>query len=119
MGGAEDQHNEKMSRYFENTWCELDEAVDAALDGQRLRISLDRLYRGVQELCRSGNAEKVYDRLVKKVETRAMEVEAARLKTGGQGDHVLTLEALRGLWKEWNEKSVGFESSLAGIFIEA
>jgi cullin 4 len=104
---ASESHNEKLNRYFEATWLEIDEAVDAALDERPSRISLDRLFRGVQDLCLSGNAEEIHKRLFSKIETRVNQVEAERLAGEGRGDDVLTLEALLRLWRKWNDKSVG------------
>ncbi|KAL1889358.1 hypothetical protein Cpir12675_005821 [Ceratocystis pirilliformis] len=55
--------DQKVREYFDKTWADLSAAIDALLHGKPLRTPLDRLYRGVEAICRDGQAERLCKRL--------------------------------------------------------
>ncbi|MBE3047018.1 hypothetical protein IMZ48_31730, partial [Candidatus Bathyarchaeota archaeon] len=58
----------EVARYFDTTWREVEVAVQAVLGGKSVPMPLDRVYRGVEDLCRNGMEKDVYERLRKACE---------------------------------------------------
>lgn len=96
----------EVERYFDATWKEVDAAVQAVLAGERVPMPLDRVYRGVEDLCRNKMDKDVYDRLRKACERHLVNVVLPAIKAeDGNGD-IAVLAVVLSEWKIYNEKSV-------------
>lgn len=49
--------------YFNRTWESLNAALEAIFDGLRISHSLEELYKGTENICRAGDAGKLFERL--------------------------------------------------------
>lgn len=98
--------NAQVEEYYNRTEKDLEEALDAIFAGRRPAVPLERLYRGVEDVCRKGSAAKVYRLLKERIETHLQSVVLPRIKrTGGQSS-LDVLKSVRQEWKAWNAQTV-------------
>ncbi|RDA85469.1 hypothetical protein CP532_0008 [Ophiocordyceps camponoti-leonardi (nom. inval.)] len=88
--------NAQLEDYYVRTERELGAALDAIFAGNRPAVPLERLYRGVEDMCRKGAADEVYKMLVKRMETHLQTVVLPRIKLSGT-------EVVRSFLAEWNK----------------
>ena len=102
---APSSRDAQVEEYYARTERELQDALGAVFAGTRPAVPQERLYRGVEDVCRRGNAEKVYTMLAARVEAHLQTVVLPRIRRGGNS----SLEVLRsvlGEWKTWNAQAV-------------
>ncbi|KAK5652500.1 hypothetical protein OQA88_10405 [Cercophora sp. LCS_1] len=87
-----------VEEYYRKTWTELDEALDDIFLGRSTKQPLERLYRGVEDFCRRGEAEQLAERLRGKCEAYL-----ASLEMKGDGG-VDVLGKVLVEWGGWNAK---------------
>lgn len=97
---------EEVERYFEATWREVDVAVQAVLAGTRVPMPFDRVYRGVEDLCRNGKEREVYLKLRKACERHLSGVVLPAIKKEYREEETALLEAVLSEWDTFNLKSV-------------
>ena len=97
--------------YYRRTWAELDTALTAIFSSSQPRQPLERLYRGVEDLCRSGQAEKVYDMLRQRCEDHLHGEVLQKIKADGGNSNVDMLRSVYKHWKTWNAQSVNLPVS--------
>ncbi|KAG9714695.1 hypothetical protein KCU73_g16141, partial [Aureobasidium melanogenum] len=51
------------NKYFEETWAQLDQALNVIFTQAPVNFSMEELYRGVENLCRQKRADDVYSKL--------------------------------------------------------
>ncbi|KKA29317.1 hypothetical protein TD95_002380 [Thielaviopsis punctulata] len=97
---------QKVQEYFDRTWAELSTATNALLYGELLVTPLDRLCRGVEAICRDGQAESLFKKLSE--HTQAF-LTATLLKTMQGEDKERTnreiLQAVVQNWNVWRERT--------------
>ncbi|PSR78096.1 putative nuclear pore complex subunit Nup192 [Coniella lustricola] len=85
--------------YYRRTWADVEEAVKAILTGVRSRVPLERVYRGVEELCRHGEGKKVYGMLKQRCEEHLSREVLGKLREGGSMSDV---DVLSRVWNQWS-----------------
>ncbi|SPO02943.1 related to cullin homolog 4A [Cephalotrichum gorgonifer] len=95
----------QVETYFDATWEQVSVAVQAMLAEQPVPMPLDRVCRGVEDLCRNGKGEDVYDKLRKFCERHLAEVVLPAIKKEFGQDDTRILVAVLAAWKTFNEKS--------------
>jgi cullin-4 len=98
--------NARVEEYYARTQKELEEAVDAVFAEKRPTVPLERLYRGTEDVCRKGNAEKVYRMLKERVETHLNRVVLPRIRRTGGNSNLEVLRCVLAEWKTWNGQMV-------------
>lgn len=101
--------------YYRRTWAELDTALTAIFSSSQPRQPLERLYRGVEDLCRSGQAEKVYDMLRQRCEDHLHGEVLQKIKADGGNSNVDMLRSVYKHWKTWNTQSVIIRSTFSWL----
>ena len=96
----------QVTEYYRKTARELEVALDAVFAGRAAEVTLERLYRGVEDICRNGNAVKVYKLLKEKVDNHLQDVVLARIQREGNLSNLNTLRAVLSQWKLWNTQTV-------------
>ncbi|RDA91075.1 hypothetical protein CP533_3059 [Ophiocordyceps camponoti-saundersi (nom. inval.)] len=86
----------QVEEYYARTEKELGAALDAIFTCTRPAVPLERLYRGVEDMCRRGDAYEVYKMLAKRVETHLQTVVLPRIKSAGT-------DVVRSVLAEWNK----------------
>jgi hypothetical protein len=92
--------------YYARALRDLDDAVRAIFDGRRPVVPLERLYRGVEDVCRRGSPDKVYRMLKDRMETHVHRVILPRVDRSGRASENETLKDLLAEWQTWNTQMV-------------
>ncbi|CAM1502945.1 Fc.00g077210.m01.CDS01 [Cosmosporella sp. VM-42] len=103
----------QVTEYYRRTGRELEVALDAVFAGRSAEVTLERLYRGVEDMCRNGNAEKVYKMLKDKVDNHLRQVVLVRIQKEGNLSNLDTLRAVLAQWKLWNTQTILIRSTFS------
>lgn len=95
-----------VDAYYARTEAELDGALAAVLAGRRPAVPLERLYRGVEDMCRRGSADKVYAMLTGRVQAHLRAVVLPRVARARAASNLDVLRSLLAEWKTWNAQAV-------------
>ncbi|KAI9167447.1 Serine/threonine-protein kinase TEL1 [Paramyrothecium foliicola] len=105
--------NARVEEYYARTQKELEEAVEAIFAGKRPAVPLERLYRGTEDACRKGNADKVYRMLKERVETHLNRVVLPRIGQKGTSSNIEVLRSVLAEWKTWNGQMILIRSTFS------
>lgn len=100
--------------YADRIWGQLDAALTAILGGRKGPHSLEELYRGVENVCRHGGAQEMFDRLKARlvhylrehVRGPLLSAAAGSTDDGNGKEHVELLSLVQSAWLDSNEKMV-------------
>lgn len=101
--------DQKAEQYYERTRQELKDTLKAIFNGQPITSPLERLYRGVEDVCRHGQANDLY-RILRDMcdgHLRTDVLQSIRNETELAALHVDTLRSVLKHWHEWEKKIVG------------
>lgn len=104
---APSHRDAQVAEYYARTEKELEAALEAVFTGRTADVTLERLYRGVEDVCRRGNADKVYCMLKDKVDLHLQKTVLPRINREGGLSNLGTLGAVLQQWKLWNSQTVG------------
>lgn len=96
----------QIEQYYARAEKDLDDGLGAIFAGRKPAVPLERLYRGVEDVCRKGNAEKVYRMLMKRVEKHLQSVVLPRIGKASEASEVDILRNVLVEWKTWNSQTV-------------
>ncbi|KAM3554833.1 hypothetical protein MY1884_005921 [Beauveria asiatica] len=103
----------QIEQYYARTEKNLDEGLSAIFAGQKPAVPLEKLYRGVEDVCRKGSAEKVYRLLMKRIEKHLQSVVLPRIGKPGGAPQVDILRNVLAEWKLWNSQTVLIRSTFS------
>ncbi|KAH0562716.1 hypothetical protein GP486_002621, partial [Trichoglossum hirsutum] len=87
--------------YFDQIWIQLDAALTAIFNSEKLPYSLEELYRGVENVCRQDQAAKLYEKTKERCRAYvATNLKAPLLEKTSHSD-VEVLQAVQSSWKKW------------------
>lgn len=95
-----------LDQYYQKTWGELENALKAVFARQQPQQPLERLYRGVEDICRHGEAKKLYEVLRKQCETYLNTDMAKAIEAEAGLSNVDRLRGVHKHWVIWNQQSV-------------
>ncbi|KAI9837297.1 MAG: hypothetical protein M1819_000371 [Sarea resinae] len=97
--------------YFSQVWDQLDSALTAIFNNEKVPCSLEELYRGVENLCRQDRATELNKRLTARcsdyVSTRLKQPLTAKTNVGKDVD---VLRAVLAAWSKWNSQLITIRS---------
>lgn len=96
----------QVERYYAKTEEELDETLEAIFASKKPALPLERVYRGVEDMCRRGNAVTVYRMLVKRIEGHLQKTVLPRIRRSGTTSSLEMLKNVLVEWKTWNTQTV-------------
>jgi hypothetical protein len=96
----------QIERYYGKTQRELGDALRALFDTGKPNIPLERLYRGVEDLCRAGKAERLHALLKSNIESHLHGPVLYRLKRNGVNSNQRMLGAVLDEWAILNRQTV-------------
>ncbi|KAI5459911.1 Cullin [Mariannaea sp. PMI_226] len=105
--------DKQVADYYVRTKRELDSAVDAVLAGETPNVPFERLYRGVEDVCRNGDPGKIYELLRSKSEVHLKEVVLHRVLSKSDTSNLATLRSVLEEWNIWNTKTVLIRSTFS------
>lgn len=87
-----------VENYYKRTWADIDAALSSILVGTKARVPLESVYRGVEDLCRHDEGDKLYILLKQRCAQHLQGKVLTMIKEGGLSSDV---EVLRNVWKQW------------------
>lgn len=94
-----------VDQYYSRTRASLDAALTEVFAGRQPRQPLETLYRGVEDLCRKGEVERLAEMLRTRFENHLGKEVLARIRAEGAstgGDSISMLSAVLNHWKIWS-----------------
>lgn len=88
----------EVEGYYQRTWADIEDALNSILVGDRPRIPLERVYRGVEDLCRHGEGAKLYGMLERQCDWHLTVDILAKIQPAKRGSDV---NLLRAVWDQW------------------
>lgn len=92
------------NKYFEETWAQLDRALDTIFAQEPVNFSMEELYRGVENLCRQKRAEEVDRRLRDRCKAHVRGKMKTSLLTKQRQSNVEVLHDVIKSWTSWNSQ---------------
>jgi hypothetical protein len=99
---------ENLKEHYDRIWKQVSNALVAVFAGQEPKQPLERLYRDVEDICRNGQAEALFQHLnsscIQYLETTLLPHISSQVHTGSS-----MVEALRVVhkgWEMWSSRSV-------------
>jgi cullin-4 len=93
--------------YYSRMWRQLDDALSAIFAERQPAQPLETLYRGVEDICRKGEAEKLGETLQARSDEFLAKEVLAQIRSDGGGPHadgVVMLRAVLAHWKRWSRQ---------------
>lgn len=103
----------QVAEYYKRTEKELQDALVAIFDGKTPGVPLERLYRGVEDVCRKGDPAKVYQMLKERVEVHLQRIVLPRIQKSGRASNLETLKSVLAEWKTWNKQTILIRSTFS------
>ncbi|RGP71497.1 hypothetical protein FLONG3_7108 [Fusarium longipes] len=105
----------QVAEYYKRTEKELDGALEAIFAGRTPDVPLERLYRGVEDVCRKGDPAKVYKMLNERVDVHLQRIVLPRIQKNGRASNLDTLKSILEEWKTWNKQTAHSHKNSVGI----
>ncbi|KAI0180138.1 Cullin-domain-containing protein [Hypoxylon sp. FL1284] len=99
-----------LARYYDATRRELDEALQAIFQQKQPRQPLERLYRGVEDLCRHGASKELYKTLQDRCEAHLKGDVRAAISAEAGSSNIDMLRTTYKHWVIWNAQSTTIRS---------
>jgi len=96
----------QVDQYYRRTWDELGAALRSVFAGEHPKQPLEMLYRGVEDICRHGEEERVYKMLKEQCEHHLNGKVFEVIRSSGEGSNVSMLSAVHTQWQAWNSQTV-------------
>ncbi|EFY91384.1 ubiquitin ligase subunit CulD [Metarhizium acridum CQMa 102] len=103
----------QVEEYYARTEKDLEEALEAIFADRRPAVPLERLYRGVEDVCRRGGAAKVYRLLKERIDHHLQLVVLPRIRRTGGQSNIEVLRSVRGEWNVWNAQAITLRSTFS------
>ncbi|GAB7354196.1 hypothetical protein MBLNU459_g4747t1 [Dothideomycetes sp. NU459] len=92
------------NKYFDQTWQQLDAALTTIFAGEAV-VSMEDLYRGVENLCRQGRAQEVNAKLLDRCRSHIKNSAVPLLLSKGRHADVEVLQDVLAAWSSWNAQT--------------
>ncbi|KAM0303669.1 hypothetical protein ACHAPM_003238 [Fusarium culmorum] len=103
---APTNRDSQVAEYYKRTEKELDSALESIFAGRTPDVPLERLYRGVEDVCRKGDPAKVYQMLNERVDAHLQRIILPKIQKNGRASNLDTLKITLEEWKTWNKQTV-------------
>ncbi|OAA54140.1 phosphotidylinositol kinase [Niveomyces insectorum RCEF 264] len=104
----------EIENYYNRTWADIEEAVGSVLASRPPRQPLERLYRGVEDLCLHGQAERLYKQLRTQCEAHLYKGVWLQILSESQGaSNIDTLRIVYRHWQVWSKQSTLIRSTFS------
>lgn len=87
-----------VENYYKRTWSDVEDALTSILVGTTPRVPLERVYRGVEDLCRHGEGDKLHSMLKHRCERH---LSGEVLSTIREGGFLSDIDVLQRVWSQW------------------
>lgn len=102
-----------VEEYYQKTWHNVGEALRAILKGKVPRIPLERVYRGVEDLCLRGQGDGLFSLLKHDCERHLSREVLTRIRDGGMVVSTDVLQRVRTQWAAFNKNLITIRSAFS------
>ena len=99
--------NRALEDYYDQVWAELDNALTDIFASRQPRIPFERIYKGVEDICRKGEASKLADVLSKRCQ-KHLEGDVydtvSHASSFSPDDNITALDAVSSAWQTWSQQ---------------
>lgn len=88
----------EVADYYKTTWAEVEASLKSILAGSTPRVPLECVYRGVEDLCKHGEGDKLYIMLKRQCESHLSREVLTKIQEGGLSSDI---DILRRVWNQW------------------
>lgn len=99
-------------QYYSHVWNQLDSALSAIFDNEKVPCSMEELYRGVEILCRQDRAPSLYKKLCEKCKQASTRMEKPLMAALSSSNNVIVLRTAVGTWSAWTTQVVNVKSEM-------
>ncbi|CAD0105900.1 unnamed protein product [Aureobasidium uvarum] len=92
------------NKYFEETWAQLDQALNVIFTQAPVNFSMEELYRRVENLCRQKRAEDIYARLSTRCKQHVRGTMKTSLLSKQRQSNIQVLHDVLDAWTVWNQQ---------------
>ncbi|KAK2593342.1 hypothetical protein QQS21_008952 [Conoideocrella luteorostrata] len=103
----------QVEEYYTRVEEDLGQALEAICAGRRPALPLERLYRGVEDVCRRGNAAKVYRLLKEHIDAHLHKTVLPRIKRNSAQSNIDMVQSVKNEWKLWNAQAITIRSTFS------
>lgn len=108
----------KAEEYFNNTWKTLDAALSSIFAREKIAASMEELYRGVENICRSDRSPQLFEKLQSRMENYVQTGLQVEVCKRAQGQDVIGVaRVVEEGWKQWSRQLVCIEGLLQRAFL--
>ncbi|KAG8161852.1 hypothetical protein KVR01_008839 [Diaporthe batatas] len=99
--------------YYKKTWDNVEGALRSILKGEVARVPLERVYRGVEDLCLRGQGDRLFELLKRECERHLSREVLGRIRDGGMVVSADVLLRVRAQWAAFNRNLVTVRSAFS------
>lgn len=96
---ASDKRVADVEEYYKQTFADVEDALASILEGMTPRVPLERVYRGVEDLCRHNEGDKLYTMLRQRCDTHLTREVLAKIRYEGLRSDISVLQSV---WTQWS-----------------
>ncbi|KAH7313419.1 Cullin family-domain-containing protein [Stachybotrys elegans] len=108
-----DGRDTRVEEYYARTEKDLEEAIQAILSSRRPAVPLEKLYRGIEDICRNGNADKLCRMMKGRIEAHLQREVLPRIDRAAGTSNVAVLRNVLAEWKTWNSQALLLRSTFS------
>ncbi|PHH73569.1 hypothetical protein CDD82_5384 [Ophiocordyceps australis] len=108
-----DGREAKVHEYYARVEQQLDSAVGALLNGTWPHVPLESLYRGVEDVCRRGDADKILTMLDDRIGSHLQTAVLPRIQAAANMSDLDVLRSFMKEWKVWMTQTVTIRSTFS------
>ncbi|KAH8673992.1 Cullin [Xylariales sp. PMI_506] len=102
-----------LEQYYQKTWSDLESALKAIFARQQPSLPLERLYKGVEDICRHGEARKLADVLQQRCQTYLNGDMAKAIHAEAGSTNTDVLRSVHKHWVIWGHQSITIRSTFS------
>lgn len=87
-----------VENYYKRTWVDVDAALSSILVGTHPRVPLESVYRGIEDLCRHNEGDKLYQMLKQRCAQHLHSKVLSKIKEAGIFSDIAVLQSV---WDQW------------------
>lgn len=92
--------------YFNTTWIALDSALTSIFKQEKISASLEELYRGVENICRSDKAPDLFEKLRERCSRYVEEDLKSEIMKNMNSDDIEAARLVESSWAQWKKQLV-------------
>lgn len=98
-------HEAQLEEHYARIKADMFAAIDAIFAGEQPTVPFEKLYRGIEDVCRRGGGDHLYNVLTHRTMTHLQTVALPRIKRSAGPSSLDVLRTVLAEWKKWNAQA--------------